>query len=64
MVRLALFVEAMVVVTIIANIPITFTNAMMRYLTNHEANCDGLLLLARARGAMTGRPRRIFSAAC
>ena len=34
--RLALCVEALVVVTIFANILLTFTNAMVRYLTNQD----------------------------
>ena len=34
--RLALCVEALVVVTIVANIAITFTNAVVRYLTNQD----------------------------
>jgi len=34
--RLALWVEALVVVTIFANIVLTFTNAVVRYLTNQD----------------------------
>ena len=34
--RLALAVESLVVVTIIANIAITFSNAVVRYLTNQD----------------------------
>ena len=34
--RIALVVEALVVVTIIANIAVTFSNAVVRYLTNQD----------------------------